>query len=106
MEELNLFGDKLYGTFNYYKIKVTDRVYNIRNSATDITYFQNGAQKNEGLFAELTTSKGKILLQLEFEKTPVTVANFVSLAEGNNEKVPDSIKGNKSIQSWQTHCIV
>lgn len=51
--KLNLFGDKLYGTFNYYKIKVTDRVYNIRNSATDITYFQNGAQKNEGFEAEI-----------------------------------------------------
>lgn len=51
--KLNLFGDKLYGTFNYYKIKVTDRVYNIRNSATDVTYFQNGAQKNEGFEAEI-----------------------------------------------------
>ncbi|GGA66041.1 TonB-dependent receptor [Flavobacterium palustre] len=51
--KLNLFEDKLYATFNYYKIKVTDRVYNIRNSATDITYYQNGAQKNEGFEAEI-----------------------------------------------------
>lgn len=38
----------------------------------------------EGIFAEMETSKGKILLQLEYVKTPITVANFISLAEGTN----------------------
>jgi len=35
-----------------------------------------------GLFATLSTSKGKIKIQLEFEKTPGTVGNFVGLSLG------------------------
>ncbi|MES2240237.1 MAG: TonB-dependent receptor [Bacteroidota bacterium] len=54
--KLNLFSDKLYATLSYYDIKVTDQVYNIRNSATDITYFQNGGQRNKGFEAEFVAN--------------------------------------------------
>ena len=36
----------------------------------------------EGIYAKFETSKGIVLLELTFDKTPGTVGNFVSLAEG------------------------
>jgi len=40
---------------------------------------------NNGIYAKFNTTKGTILVNLEFEKTPGTVGNFVALAEGNLE---------------------
>ena len=51
------------------------------------------ADLDEGLYADMITNKGDILLKLEFEKTPITVANFVSLAKGMNTEVEESLKG-------------
>ncbi|MDH3322576.1 MAG: peptidylprolyl isomerase [Flavobacteriaceae bacterium] len=60
---------------------------------------------DNGLYAKVKTSKGDILLNLEFEKTPGTVGNFVALAEGNME---NSVKpqGTKYYDGLKFHRVI
>lgn len=47
----------------------------------------------DGLYAEFNTNQGAFVAKLYYKRTPLTVANFVSLAEGTNPSVDSTYKG-------------
>lgn len=60
----------------------------------------------DGLYAEIETSKGTILLELFYKKTPITVANFVSLAEGTNPFVSNDLKKKQLFDGLKFHRVI
>lgn len=60
----------------------------------------------DGLYAEFVTNKGTMLAELYYDKVPVTVANFVALAEGNHPMVKDEYKGKRYYDSITFHRVV
>lgn len=63
-------------------------------------------QAPEGIFATFETVKGRIVVQLEYKKTPLTVANFVSLAEGTNTAVNPKYAGKPFYNGLKFHRVI
>jgi len=60
----------------------------------------------DGLFAEIVTNKGTMVAKLYYDKTPVTVANFVALAEGVHPMVDSLYKGKKYYNGLTFHRVM
>jgi peptidylprolyl isomerase len=59
-------------------------------------------QLGDGLFARITTSRGDIVVRLEFQRTPLTVCSFVALAEGRM----DAYKGKRFYDGLTFHRVI
>ncbi|CAI8314175.1 MAG: putative peptidyl-prolyl cis-trans isomerase [Flavobacterium sp. SCGC AAA160-P02] len=68
----------------------------------------NDEYKNfeDGIYADISTNKGKIIVQLFPEEVPLTVSNFITLAEGTNTKVTDSLEGKKYYDGLKFHRVI
>ena len=60
----------------------------------------------DGLYAEIETSKGTIVAELDYKKVPVMVANFVTLAEGKNQFCLDGLKGKPFFDGLEFHRVI
>lgn len=60
----------------------------------------------DGMFAEFDTSLGPIVAELYFDETPITVASFVSLAEGTSKIVDSAYKDKKYYDGLIFHRVI
>ena len=61
---------------------------------------------NDGIYAEVNTNKGTFVLKLYEKATPLTVANFVELAEGTHPMVDSTYKGKKFYNGLTFHRVI
>ena len=64
------------------------------------------ADLKDGIYAEIETDKGIIIASLDYQKAPITVANFITLAEGTNPFVRDDLKEKNLYDDTRWHRVI
>lgn len=60
----------------------------------------------DGIYADIQTSKGPILVELNYKDTPVTAANFIGLAKGTHPQLADSLQGKPFYNGFIFHRVM
>lgn len=60
----------------------------------------------DGIYAEFNTNKGVFVAKLNHKETPLTVSNFVDLAEGKNDMVDSTYKGKPFYNGLKFHRVI
>jgi len=56
----------------------------------------------DGLFAQITTNRGEIIVRLEYQQAPLTVCNFIALTEGRL----DNLRGKRYYDGLTFHRVI
>lgn len=73
-----------------------------------VSSFSMNAQKEfgDGVYATFHTDKGEIIVKFTTKETPMTVANFVALAEGKQPIVDKKFSGKKFFDQLSFHRVI
>jgi cyclophilin family peptidyl-prolyl cis-trans isomerase len=64
------------------------------------------ADLKDGIYAVFMTNKGEVVVNLHYKKKPITVGNFVALAEGIHPQVDEKYKGKPFYEGLTFHRVI
>ena len=66
----------------------------------------NYSDLSDGLYANINTNKGNIIVELYYDQVPITVSNFIALSEGNHPVVDDEFSGKRYYDGLKFHRVI